>query len=1076
MMDNNIISKVPSIPKQPSVPKPPVLPKMAENPMHSEKVKEMWRKIRGHGHKTVTANIYSEYDEDHDKLVGSSKSKSAGDDKQFKTKMSSQLQALKNTSFLANIQSAIQGLIALAKNMVDKYGPNALLSKLKLLSPITGNMYRDLGLGVIIDSVSRLSSLSEGILKNALDKLLDKTFISTRVYLLMLKMMKEDLHSDLTVHDNYIRGVAIDRDLIEVIEWIDQEYGFKYTGLRDDPLLKDLFRAARHGSYRVTRYIVNQMKEKKKELIEAFKREPVWEVREHIISSVEFIEDNIAKAIKLLLIKSCSSVSVGDFKILLDESGIDPSVFGDKDTKFGGKHSISDSDLDRIAPVTDPTKDEDFTIDDDGNIVPVSRTRGGRRTRTPREKRKHRDKTSEEKDKKSRQKRNREREPRTREHKFVKTRNKHMKRIHVMMSDHRTWGNRRLRSKKVHKRLRHRDIDMVMKKMKHAFNVGKNIVKGVIGVIAFIKKEQREAAYTLTKLIEPFLHKSCKPIKIDNDRVCFDNPEQLKDTKETTTTDDKVIVKPPTKDTCPVVIKYVELSPDDDTNCQFKDYSESNFHPHHNKKESDSDKTKGDDIDPSNKSIKKDTILDWTITNFVIHKTKETDKDSEDDTADDLIQKVIDIFISIDWDLEQYIKDTVIKMIEDGDIIIPSDDNGGGVFGTVINNFYEQVINNETVITNLDISNVNMKLISDTFISTYKNGNISIEYLTRNSTNVVVHNIFDTLPDEDKYSEITIDNNLLYNYIAKLIEMIIRGDITTSTTYEEFDRILREMRENCKSITNIEKNEISKTTIQLTNAITEVVNNNTDIDKIYDIKNVIKQQIEYDIDLSDKVDELIKRIDVNDAKTDKVIKNFYDVDGRLKDVEDILSNLETLKQMVLPDWLLDMRKYYDMVKNITLINKTGDDFTKVFDKDGNLVEDLYLDDIMNNNGDNKKVNLLIADVYDLKKDMATLKTQIALGLATVEDIKTCVEKNRTDIDILFDMYGVDADNAYYVDLLDTDTRIDENPDLYDFDIDNPPDDVIDDINNEIIIKYNSINVLRVQHWIDPDLFNTPRTV
>lgn len=259
-------------------------------------------------------------------------------------------------------------------------------------------------------------------LKNAIDGIeVNKTYIPEVVYLAGLMKFKP-IKSNINYKNKYIRKLCIQHDFALVLKFVDQESGVKYT-VEKMSGCNEAIKAGMLGSWHVARYIMQQLNDEIKEL-QALYPMPTKYNREtdkltkakndNIIKELENQLENIPsqniaqiaalkelinqykrkndalfmntedeykkdsnynkvqtlikkgrlqlhKIAKAIIVGSYSDFTIFHLKSLVKDFDLHPAAFGSMDKEFGKSCMISTSDLNVLAPIVKPKKENSLS-------------------------------------------------------------------------------------------------------------------------------------------------------------------------------------------------------------------------------------------------------------------------------------------------------------------------------------------------------------------------------------------------------------------------------------------------------------------------------------------------------------------------------------------------------------------------------------------------------------------------------------------------------------------------------------------------------------------------------------------
>ncbi|HQL11832.1 MAG TPA: hypothetical protein PK507_02340 [bacterium] len=351
------------------------------------------------------------------------------------TKKSSALNANMTDSLSKSLQSmtsAMSGKLQtilgsdLAKNLKLDNLANMVQSAMKGGTPLLGALQKSLNsiisshLSSLIndssDTFAFLQKMGAAFQNNIIDKivgvLVSKLVLPEEVYLAGLKAIKP-IKSNIKYRNNYIRNLAIKKDLVKVLEFVDGEIGMRYTN-ENYKGVNDGIAAARFGSYRVAKYIMTQLNLELSELkniypkIKGEKLDAQTILLKNFESQIKTLENTLAGTIdetikativlnidniknninqldiikerefekeadykrvtkiidkgtknlysicKNIIVSSFSRLTVKELNDIITKFNIHPSAFGSNDKEFGKEFLITQSDVNRLAPFARP--------------------------------------------------------------------------------------------------------------------------------------------------------------------------------------------------------------------------------------------------------------------------------------------------------------------------------------------------------------------------------------------------------------------------------------------------------------------------------------------------------------------------------------------------------------------------------------------------------------------------------------------------------------------------------------------------------------------------------------------------
>lgn len=239
--------------------------------------------------------------------------------------------------------------------------------------------------------------------------LISNIFISEEVFLAGLKAIKP-IKSNIEYENNYIRKLAINKDMAKVLAFVDSECGVRYSNTNTKSV-NDAITAANKGSFNVAEYILGQLfaeynellsiypkvtgdKKFSQETIKRFNENRIEELESKIVNEkpgkdelatinteiesckkiiqelditreLEYEKDPMYKSIndliyksecnfhnivKSMIIGSYTSITESDINRVFKKFKIIPSAFGENDTRFSKRYTFKDTDINRMAP------------------------------------------------------------------------------------------------------------------------------------------------------------------------------------------------------------------------------------------------------------------------------------------------------------------------------------------------------------------------------------------------------------------------------------------------------------------------------------------------------------------------------------------------------------------------------------------------------------------------------------------------------------------------------------------------------------------------------------------------------
>lgn len=316
--------------------------------------------------------ITTKFDEDvqeYSKETGSSTGKNSQDDSSFKDTVSEYLKSVKDGSFLSGGLKKIN----LATKLLDKL-KKVLGIDFDALKKLKSNLIEKLkdknlpflsstGLNAVLKLITVSEKIFGKLAQQILGAVLSKVFIPDPVYLASL--IAYDLAgADLEANDGYIRKLIIKRDITVALKWWNEQWGIEYSGLPSDRYTADAIISAQYGCFKNVEYILGEFKKSRNTLLDTLKTIPEvvktnnmsevdrknYNMRIMIAQYAEDIYAIMAYVVKELIVSSYSNFTADELRNILDKTGLQPSIFGLTDTRFGGRYAIKNYDIDKCAP------------------------------------------------------------------------------------------------------------------------------------------------------------------------------------------------------------------------------------------------------------------------------------------------------------------------------------------------------------------------------------------------------------------------------------------------------------------------------------------------------------------------------------------------------------------------------------------------------------------------------------------------------------------------------------------------------------------------------------------------------
>ena len=181
------------------------------------------------------------------------------------------------------------------------------------------------------------SSLGE----SALGLLSARLFLPEGIFVDLVKVLYNTLGSDPNYANGYLRKIALRKDLVSAIRWLDviNKTTYVETGKRRDSVTSSV-----NGAFNVAEYIMAKVKFDMDSQIASNSLSP-----EDILEYQSFFHS----ITKNIIVYSYGNLPVSRLKSIMSRFEISPSAFGETDSKFSGRHVIKPRpDLDAMAALT----------------------------------------------------------------------------------------------------------------------------------------------------------------------------------------------------------------------------------------------------------------------------------------------------------------------------------------------------------------------------------------------------------------------------------------------------------------------------------------------------------------------------------------------------------------------------------------------------------------------------------------------------------------------------------------------------------------------------------------------------
>lgn len=433
-------------------------------------------------------NTFDAYKEDYKKSVGSIGGKDAADSKKYSSTIDKDVEQSRNLSFFKKGKLELGKLKDGLSDLMD----TDKLSPSKLTDLIKGNKLKDGTLGgdqkTINKTLNKLKALDAT--GNILDKvtgpvlnklksaLLSRVHIPDLVYLSVLVSL--DLAgADIEHNDDYIYKMMLRRDITVGLKWYNKIWKLEYSGLSYDSKTAEIFTAARYGAHKNVEYMLEEFWKSYNDIRGNVNGVPEGDIKSDMLNNMEDIYSNMVRAVRMIIVYGYTSFRAKNLEKILKNYNMEPSFFGENDTRFNCRHRITDSDIDILAPYYTYTKGGLM----DG-IAKMSENRSSRYRRTLKKNKSKRD------------------VPLNLRELFIKPRNNNIKRLYIILTDSK-YGTV-MYNEELYNRL----------KCKIATTAIELLDENLGGLVPWAVLAAREAlwtsAYDYTKSVEDFLYDPAK--------------------------------------------------------------------------------------------------------------------------------------------------------------------------------------------------------------------------------------------------------------------------------------------------------------------------------------------------------------------------------------------------------------------------------------------------------------------------------------------------------------------------------------------------------------------------------------
>lgn len=310
---------------------------------------------------TIASPAFDNYKTDYNKSVGSKGGAGVSNDKKFTEKVKKEVDSLQQAGFLKKgkkglvfDRAGLEGaLSAISSGNLKNLTFGKLMGKLNDIELTKGNLFRNIGLGSLINTMGVLENLASTVLDKFGAALLSQLYIPDVVFLGSL-IAFDKAGADMEANDNYIRKLVLKRDICCALKWWNETWGIKYTGLIQDVYTTDANIAARCGCHENVAYILGEFYKSYESLTLTAKNEKDPNVKKIIEDNANRIHISIIYCVKLIIVYGYGSFKANDLRNLLNNLKIKPSVFGYSDKTYGCKFAINDGDIEIMAPIYRP--------------------------------------------------------------------------------------------------------------------------------------------------------------------------------------------------------------------------------------------------------------------------------------------------------------------------------------------------------------------------------------------------------------------------------------------------------------------------------------------------------------------------------------------------------------------------------------------------------------------------------------------------------------------------------------------------------------------------------------------------
>lgn len=242
---------------------------------------------------------------------------------------------------------------------------------------------------MVQDSLTTLKNAGKNFVKNTVNQLIEdikaSVYIPDKVFCATIKGMYY-AGADLAYMDHYIRNKALVNDWSETLEFLDKQYGIKYT-LEYDKLDQDITKAAKGGAFKNIEYMFKQLLDERNSV-----NNQLYSINSSLTSggldnntitsltrtsstlnnNVKKYDKKLVQYTKMIITYGYSSLKASEVKKIIKMTNgiVLPRYFGTTDNKYNKSYNFTDSDCKIMMPTWKPN-DKDTTEADKDTLMDI---------------------------------------------------------------------------------------------------------------------------------------------------------------------------------------------------------------------------------------------------------------------------------------------------------------------------------------------------------------------------------------------------------------------------------------------------------------------------------------------------------------------------------------------------------------------------------------------------------------------------------------------------------------------------------------------------------------------------------